>query len=294
MEMYTKYKDQLKDLQYPNVNALNDEEIKDIFTPQNRHLFLLWLVSNLNCNVASETSDSAIADYIHETGFCKSSQKQLFVQGNCSLEEDIQIFDRILNYLYLAQEAKGTDYLESSSQSRLSIDDFLKKDINILPHLPTSRIYSKEERGKRLSSYEKNVEHLKQLLMNTHNYEYTKFDAHDSFFDEENISSNMKAVKEHAKFLNRVVSRNAENTAQSSREDCNFGPNFEKDLEKCCSELGSVLQYFKNINLVKFINDKSEKRSSKEDYDIVDVLKHISENLSNIMKVSSELANSIE
>ncbi|KAK4873035.1 hypothetical protein RN001_015064 [Aquatica leii] len=285
MEKYIKYKVPLQNLRFPNINAFNDEEILELFLPKNRFLLLMWIVNTLNSEVeflmeSSESTETAIADYLYESGFCTSSQRLQFVQRLCSIEDDIQIFDRIFQYLDHLQEDVSADFFEKNNDS-ISVGDFLSKDINLFPMLQTVTVCTEAERKYELAKYEENIKQLKDLTNRNINLAHNKLNLEDSIFDDDVIAANTESFKEHVKNLNKSISA-IKNTEVCEIEN-GFSKNCMSQLNKC-DELQPVLEYYKSMNLMKRVADTVNEDNSNQDDEVVEIVKCCAENFVRVVK----------
>ncbi|KAF5295573.1 hypothetical protein FQR65_LT10436 [Abscondita terminalis] len=291
METYLKYKVPLQDFQYPNIYALKDDEIQELFMPKNWCLLLTWLVNSLNSEVTFEKDSTkgnetliaeVIADYLYETGFCSSSQKMSFVQRTCSMEVDIQIFDRIFNYLYQIQDEVSMDSFESNSQ-KVSINDLLSKDVNLIPSSQTLKVFSEEEREHELRKRMEHIKHLKEIIDDNPNVN-DKFNIEDYTFEDSVCNSNIEKFKEHIKNLTRSTSI----IKQKPETEISIGFNetFPSHLANCCNQIMSVMQYFNNNKMMKSAKEKVN--SQVFDEEVIENVKNCTDNFDEVVKLLKE------
>lgn len=102
-EMLRKFQTYLTELSYPNINLMSEEQIPDIFHPDNRIFLLSWIIEQLNPPFYEQLKEaknveSLIADFIYEGGFCASTEKEMFVKADPTLLLVTQVI--LLNQIY--------------------------------------------------------------------------------------------------------------------------------------------------------------------------------------------------
>lgn len=84
------FREYLIKFDYPNIHQLTEDEVANIFDANNRLFLLTWIIKQIDYSYISEMdskhSEILLADFIFEHGFCRSSQKDLFVKGDSKLD----------------------------------------------------------------------------------------------------------------------------------------------------------------------------------------------------------------
>ena len=105
MEFLNEIRTYLEKLKYPNISIKSDSDIADIFCPQNIHFFAHWVLKLLNVEIPFEITDPRckifLADTIAQFGFCKTSERELFINGDVKLPASTQVifYFNLLNYI---------------------------------------------------------------------------------------------------------------------------------------------------------------------------------------------------
>ncbi|KAF2884179.1 hypothetical protein ILUMI_22006 [Ignelater luminosus] len=298
MEM-CKYKSYLKDFGYPNIDILNDEQIVDIFGIENRYFLLKWLAKNLNSEFAipsdlSETSAILFADFLYESGFCISSQKLLFVKGDkkLTLREEIIIFDRIFNFLKHMSEKENTkpkQIINSNEDLQL----FLNMDMNLFSTLGLLKPHSLKERDYKSMLYK---EEIGRINKNIENLGYRNENNSSDDFKSQ-IESNERQIERHIENFKDEVTKLKEITANiernktinESKSKFKFKSDFGNKLIDCNSKTTSVLQYFRNLNLMQHLNTKETQRQRfYEENQIYEILKQNADTSVDVLEMSKE------
>lgn len=108
----------LTHLNYPNIEICAEDDIVQIFAPQNRVKLLLWCLNQLSDSIAIPLDEvpqmSYMSDIIHEWGFCQSSEKTAFVKGELEVPQQFAIFSRLfwclVNKKSSISSARGVDF----------------------------------------------------------------------------------------------------------------------------------------------------------------------------------------
>ena len=83
----------LKELNYPGISFESD--IVNVFSQEKRLVLLKWIVSILDPDVKlpqnEEDVPGELANVIQEKGFCLSTEKDLFVEGNPALSDAVHV-----------------------------------------------------------------------------------------------------------------------------------------------------------------------------------------------------------
>lgn len=276
MEAFKKYKLRLKELDYPNINALTEEEITDIFSPNNRSFLLTWIIQKLNPETmgvdAPKLSKIAIGDYFCKQGLCNSSQRQL-LEGNSNINEQLVIFDRTFEHLSELKNSVDVSDMETIIQYE-DVVNFLRKDVNLFPCFGSITKYTPEKRENILLSCKQQIGILSEK-QNTNLMNFNQeIDFNDPLFDNSD-SNRRESLKKFINNLNGAVSMMKLNKEEKSIK---IKESIAQDLEKCCLEMDPILQYFKSINLSHEIQEKAEAvLSTKTDDDFTPTLKQYAE-----------------
>lgn len=94
--MLVKFRHYLTKFDYPNIDQFDELQVADIFHKDNRMFLLSWIVGQINSSYSellkeSQNKESILADFVHQNGFCTSSQKNVFVKGDPSLDITDQV-----------------------------------------------------------------------------------------------------------------------------------------------------------------------------------------------------------
>lgn len=275
MEAFKKYKLRLKELDYPNINALNEEEIIDIFSPNNRNFLLSWIIQQLNPTTigkdASKLSKIAIGDYFCQQGLCTSSQSQLLDGKNNNINEQIVFFDRTFEHLSELKNSVDICHMETMIQYE-DVVKFLAKDVNLFPCFGSIRKYTPEEREDILLSCNQQI----GILNEKQNTNMMNFN-HEIDFDDPLFGDSSNRRESLKKFINNL--NDAVSTIKLNKEEkiIKIEKSVGQDLEKCCQDMDSILQYFKNINLSHEIQEETEAILSTKTDDPTPTLKQLAE-----------------
>lgn len=100
--MLQQFRDYLTKFDYPGIQRLNEDEVANIFHANNRIFLLTWIIKQIDESYAStidaKNAETVLAEFISESGFCRSSMKDLFVKGDSKLD----FFEQVL-FVYLLQ-----------------------------------------------------------------------------------------------------------------------------------------------------------------------------------------------
>lgn len=99
MAKLNELKSYLRDLNYPGINIMQDEEVADIFQKKNRLYFLSWFVQQWDADILlpMDEKDKAniISEFLCDNGFCTSKKAIRFVQDDFDLKPDEQVISLI-------------------------------------------------------------------------------------------------------------------------------------------------------------------------------------------------------
>ncbi|KAB0802650.1 hypothetical protein PPYR_04836 [Photinus pyralis] len=286
MEAFKKYKLCLKELDYPNVNALDEEQIPSIFSLNNQRFLLSWIMTKLNpgtltIDEPSKLSETAIEDYFRQQGLCKSSQK-LF--SSESVDVQIIFFDRIFEYLRQLKNSREVDDADEILQYE-DVVNLLSKNVNLFPSFGPVTKYTPEKRKNTLSTCKQQIDILKgKINMDLVNVT-DKIDFNDLLFNESDIKRK-ENLKKFVNNLTTAVCMIKETDRESEDDTFNIGNDVKQDLETCCMEMKTILQYFKSINLGHEISKQATAIiSTKPDDDFTPVLRQYAEEFSTTVKL---------
>lgn len=104
METLVQFKQYLLELNYPNINILNETQVAELFVIENRIFFLSWALKKLYNILLPEKdkkeTEITLSEYMYENGFCTSSEKLKFVQGDMPIENQVSFNHVIYSNLY--------------------------------------------------------------------------------------------------------------------------------------------------------------------------------------------------
>lgn len=88
--MLRKFREYLTKFDYPGIQRLDEDEVANVFHPNNRIFLLTWIIKQIDesyaATIESRNAETLLAEFIYENGFCRSPQKDLFVKGDPKLD----------------------------------------------------------------------------------------------------------------------------------------------------------------------------------------------------------------
>lgn len=84
--MLRQFREYLTKFDYPGIQRFNEDEVANIFHSDNRIFLLTWIIKQIDESYAStidaKNAETSLAEFLSESGFCRPSQKDLFVKGD--------------------------------------------------------------------------------------------------------------------------------------------------------------------------------------------------------------------
>lgn len=85
----------LKELDYPEINILEDNEIADVFSSSNRLYFLTWFAGKWDSDVVipsdEEEKANTLVEFLYDNGFCSMQDSNQFVRNPSTLQLEKQV-----------------------------------------------------------------------------------------------------------------------------------------------------------------------------------------------------------
>ncbi|XP_063906323.1 uncharacterized protein LOC135124996 [Zophobas morio] len=238
----------LKEFNYPNIHGMDEEEVADVFSKVNRQFLIGWILKQIDddyCDIVEIATKEELGHLIYCSGFCSTSEKDKFMNGDCEPSEQFAVLYKMFTHLKLVSEVKKFDE-PPRTVSLEEIEDVLKFDNNLFPMYGPKRTLTPEERAKKLADYRKEIETLQKSL-NSENGVENEF-VLDPTLNHQLASVMDKLEKNFPEFTkkNLEVMKNTE----SVDTEKSLVSEFEETLKTFSQQIETALEFIKSMNVV--------------------------------------------
>lgn len=176
------YKQYLTDLEYPFIKQKSNIEIKQLFDQEHRIYLLIWILTKLIPSYNTKLDDAkknnkfdyVLCNILYENGFCRATEKEMFIKDTLDNETQVLIFNRLFHMLSLIYENNSLKENMSEQEHAWKLmfmnthkDDFKSKimyEINLAPALGNYNPLSENERNEKLLYFKTEIEKYKTTL----------------------------------------------------------------------------------------------------------------------------------
>lgn len=245
--------EKLKISDYPNINKMDELDVRRIFEKDNRIKFLTWAFIKLipsyeyRLESAKHTHklESTIGNLLHSNGFCLASEQNNFLTRTFKdKNQEITILNRIFKSLSAGHESEDKENLDSETQQLIYVLDHPTNQLinqrflcneNIFPDEDHHKNMSQKERLNKIKSYKETLKNVETEIQSAEEKRLQLISELKGMKDynditKEEIDDIMKKFSEHTTIFENnfpeYSARFPEKTVKPT--DSNIGPMFEK------------------------------------------------------------------
>lgn len=240
----------LKDLEYPNIHGMDENQIAAIFAVQNRQFLIGWLFKKISEEYEEVLENNNSVDFlsqlIYEHGFCKIGDHKDFMTGKLPPNKQLEIFHRIFSFINNILN-KNQNYEENNCNKVTlnSIVNLKTEDLNLFPTYGKIKLLSKQEKLKKITEFQKEIEHLEEMQKNSSCVYEKKENKHD--FTDEELKKLLEDLKLELPNLREMIKKgNEEMFSDNSKIVCDEKAG--NTIEEFCNKMRTVSQYIKGLS----------------------------------------------